>query len=226
MGAAMGTCDCQTVLTMEGGEGAHAASTALPLRGAEGGTQKHRHSQGLVCTASTWGWGISCLDRQTHRHSSAFVPYFGKWAPGASPASESPSMSSPQPVSLGQWVASACQQPGTLAQPPGMGEQGAAQGPVKPARVEVLREWGFSELGTMLKGRSVTRWSRGRHQSNKWCLHKVTTWVFASLSSLRTKSCRNQEGNSLVGSLSVSLLSRNSWEGEGIPRICPSVQGQ
>lgn len=52
MGAAMGTCDCQTVLMMEGGEGAHAASTALPLRGAEGGTQKHRHSQSLVCTAS------------------------------------------------------------------------------------------------------------------------------------------------------------------------------
>lgn len=87
---------------MEGGEGAHAASTALPLRGAEGGTQKLRHSQGLVCTASTWAWGISCLDRQRHRHSSAFVPYFGKWAPGANPASESPSVSSPQPLSLGQ----------------------------------------------------------------------------------------------------------------------------
>lgn len=87
-------------------------------------------------------------------------------------------------------------------------------------------EWGFSELGTVLKGRSVTRWSRGRHRGNKCCLHKVSTWVIASLSSLRSKSSGNQEGNSPVGSLSVSLLSRNSWEGEGILRICPSVQGQ
>lgn len=100
-----------------------------------------------------------------------------------------------------------------------------AQGPGKPARMEVLGEWIFSVTGTVLKGRSVTRWSRGRHLSNKHRLHKITTWVIAFLSSLHTKSSGKREGNSLVGSLSVSLLSRNSWDGEGIPRICPRVQG-
>lgn len=99
-------------------------------KGAPKNSGTHRVSCALLAPGQ---WGISCLDRQRHRHSSAFVPYFGKWAPGANPASESPSVSSPQPVSLGQWVAGACQQPGALAQPPGMGELGAAQGPVKPA---------------------------------------------------------------------------------------------
>lgn len=155
---------------MEGGEGAYAASTPLPS--AEKGTRKHRHSQHLVWPASTYGQGISCLALawQTHRDSRAFVPYFGKWAPGASPASESPSVSSPQPMSLGQWVARACL---WLAYQ----EWGAGSSTdTSPTCTGGGAGWmGLFWAGTMLKGRSVTRWSRGRHQSNKCCLHKVTT---------------------------------------------------
>lgn len=229
MDAVMRTCDCQRrVLLMEGGEGAYAASTALPsVEGRRGNpktqalTGSHVHPLALgdrESAALLW-------PRQRHRQQ-CFCALF--WQVGAKgqhclrkPVCEQPPARVPGAVS-GRSLPAA----GMLAQLPGIGGPGAAQGPVKPARVEMLREWGFSELGTMLKGRSVTRWSRGRHRSNKCCLHKVSTWVIASLSSLRTKSSGNREGNSPVGSLSVSLLSRNSWEGEGIPRICPSVQGQ
>lgn len=62
-----------------------------------------------------------------------------------------------------------------------------AQGPGRPAGTETPDEWIFSVPGTTLKGRSVTRWSRGRHLSNKHCLHKITAWVIAFLSSLCTK---------------------------------------
>lgn len=212
---------------MEGGEGAYAASTALPsVEGRRGNpkaqalTGAHVHplapgdrgSAALLWPRDTETAVLLCLILASgHQGPTSLRRPLCAQPPAHVPGAES-----------GRSLPAAS----LLAQPPGMGGPGAAQGPVKPARVEVLGEWGFSELGTALKGRSVTRWSRGRHQGNKCCLHKVTTWVIASLSSLRTKCSGNQEGNSPVGSLSVSLLSRNSWEGEGIPRICPSVQGQ
>lgn len=67
--------------------------------------------------------------------------------------------------------------------------------------------------GTMLKGRSVTRWSRGRHLRNKRLLHKITTWVIAFLSSPRAKSSGKRAGNSLVGSLSVCLSAVQEFMG-------------
>lgn len=221
MDAAMGTCDCQMCADDGRRRGSlccqHSSASVEGRRGypktqALTGSRVHPLAPGdRESAALLW-------PRQRHRDSNAFVPYFGKWAPEASSASESPSVSSPQPIPWGsEWP-----EPASSQKWGSRGGTGVGQTP----RVEVLGEWGFSELGTVLKGRSVTRWSRGRHQSNKCCLHKVATWVIASLSSLRTKSCGSQEGNSPVGSLSVSLLSRNSWEGEGIPRICPSVQGQ
>lgn len=197
------------------------------LRRAEEGTRKHRQSQGLVCIPYHLGTGdqLPCSGPETQRQR-CFCVLFWQVGTRGQPCLRKPLCVQPPAHVPGAVSGQSLPEAGLLAQPPGMGGPGAAQGPVKPARVEVLGEWGFSELGTTLKGRSVTRWSRGRHQSNKCCLHKVTTWVIASLSSLRTKCSGNQEGNSPVGSLSVSLLSRNSWEGEGIPRICPSVQGQ
>lgn len=181
--------------------------------------------------SSAWGQGPALLlwSRQIDRQRCFCV--FCWWVGGCrgpSPVSESPSVSSPQSVSPGQWAARPHWQPSgwpshceLLARRRSL----VAHRPGKPARMEVLGEWIFSVTRTALKGRSVTRWSRGRHLSNKRRLHKITTWIIAFLSSLHTKSSGKREGNSLVGSLSVSLLSRNSWDGEGIPRICPHVQG-
>lgn len=167
-------------------------------------------------------------DRQTRMQRCFCVFWQAGGRRGPNPASESPSMSSPQPVSPGQWAARARYRPaGWSSRRELLARRRllAAQGLGKPARTEALGEWIFSVPGTTLQGRSVSRWSRGRHLSNKCLLHKITTWVIAFLSSLHTKSSGKREGNSLVASLSVSLLSRNSWDGGSIPRICPRVQG-
>lgn len=90
---------------MEGGEGAYAASTALPsAEGRRGNPKTQALTGSRVHPLAPRDRESAALlwPRQTHRDSSAFVPYFGKWAPGANAASESPSVSSPQPVSLGQ----------------------------------------------------------------------------------------------------------------------------
>lgn len=53
---------------------------------AEEETGKHRHSRGPVHPLAPRCRESAALlwPRQGHRDSSAFVPYFGKWAPGAS----------------------------------------------------------------------------------------------------------------------------------------------
>lgn len=228
MDAATGTCDCQTLADDGRRRGSLCRQHGSALCGGQKREPESTGTHRVSCASpTTWGQGSAALlwPKQTQRQR-CFCVLFWQVGTRGQPCLRKPLYVQPPAHVPGAVSGQSLPAAGLLAQPPGMGGPGAAQGPVKPARVEVLGEWGFSEPGTTLKGRSVTRWSRGRHQSNKCCLHKVTTWVIASLSSLRTKCSGNQEGNSPVGSLSVSLLSRNSWEGEGIPRICPSVQGQ
>lgn len=112
MDAATGTCDCQTLADdgrrrgslMEGGEGAYAASTALPSAEGRRGNPKAQALTGSRVHPLPPGDRdqLPCSGPNRHRDSGAFVSYFGKWAPGASPASESPSVCSPQPTSPGQ----------------------------------------------------------------------------------------------------------------------------
>lgn len=111
----------------------------------------------------------------------------GDGMPGQNPALDSPAMSPcPRAVNCRSWpVARSCWPScqGLLARRRWL----VVQGPGKLAGTEMLGEWIFSVLGTTLQGRSVTRWSRGRHLSNKHRLHKITAWVIAFLSSLHTK---------------------------------------
>jgi len=109
----------------------------------------------------------------------------GCW--GQSLSSESPCVSSPQPTSPGGGLQELADGWWGGRELLARRRSPAAPGLGKPAWSEALGEWTFSVLGTMLKGRSVTRWSRGRHLSNKCLLHKVTAWVIAFLCSPCTK---------------------------------------
>lgn len=92
-----GHATVRLVLMMEGGEGDCAASKALSS--AEGRKENPETAlTGSRVTRQHLGTGreaAALLWSDRHRDSSAFVPYFGKWAPGASPASESPSCEQP-----------------------------------------------------------------------------------------------------------------------------------
>lgn len=70
---------------MEGGEGAYAASTALPsAEGRRGNLKTQALTGSRVCRGT--GNQLPCSSPDRHTDSSAFVPYFGKWAPGAKAA--------------------------------------------------------------------------------------------------------------------------------------------
>lgn len=104
MDAAMGTCDCQ----MLADDGRRWGSLCCQHGSALCGGQKREPEstgtpRGLCASPSTWGQGISCLAlAQGHRDSSAFVSYFGKWAPGANQPQKAPLCTAPSPRPWGR----------------------------------------------------------------------------------------------------------------------------
>lgn len=96
MDAAMGTCDCQTHADDGRRRGRLCCQhSSVLFRGQKRKPKNstHRVSCDPLAPRDRESAALPWSDR--HRDSSAFVPYFGKWVPGASPASESPSYEQP-----------------------------------------------------------------------------------------------------------------------------------